>query len=151
MGASIQHFKIDAPGTVWWLVSPTLYPAANSLSSSLSELGPYFTFWASLCSPRPCALPGLCAPPGMFDQLNRIPGTRWMVCCCLFSSVISDSVQPHGLYPTRHLCPWDSPGKNPGVGCHALLQGIFPTQRLNLGLLHCRQIPYSLSHQGNPR
>ena len=35
-----------------------------------------------------------------------------------------------------------------GVGCHFLLQGIFPTQRLNLGLLHYRQIPYSLSHQG---
>ena len=35
------------------------------------------------------------------------------------------------------LCPWDSPGKNTGVGCHALLQGIFPTQRLNLCLLHC--------------
>ena len=33
------------------------------------------------------------------------------------------------------LCPWDSPGKNTGVGCHALLQGLFLTQRLNLGLL----------------
>ena len=47
------------------------------------------------------------------------------------------------LLPTRLLCPWDSPGKNTGVGCHALLQRIFPTQGLNLGLLHCRQI---LSH-----
>ena len=37
----------------------------------------------------------------------------------------------------RLLCPWASPGKNIGVGCHALLQGIFPTQGLNLGLLHC--------------
>ena len=44
----------------------------------------------------------------------------------------------------------DSPGKNTGVGCHALLQGIFPTQRLNPGLPHCRQILYHLSHQGNP-
>ena len=40
------------------------------------------------------------------------------------------------------LCPWDSPGKNTGVGCHFLLQGIFPTQGLNPGLLHCRQILY---------
>ena len=40
---------------------------------------------------------------------------------------LSDSVQPYGLQPTRLLCPWDSPGKNTGVGCHALLQGIFPT------------------------
>ena len=44
----------------------------------------------------------------------------------------------------------DSPGKNTGVGCHALLQGIFPTQGLNPGLLHCRQIFYSLSHPGKP-
>ena len=44
----------------------------------------------------------------------------------------------------------DSPGKNSGVGCHALLQGIFPTQGLNPGLLHCRQILYGLSHQGSP-
>ena len=44
----------------------------------------------------------------------------------------------------------DSPGKNAQVGCHALLQGSFPTQGLNPGLLHCRQILYSLSHQGSP-
>ena len=47
-------------------------------------------------------------------------------------------------------CPWDSPGKNTGVGCHALLQGIFPTQGSNPGLLHHRQILYHLSHQGSP-
>ena len=44
------------------------------------------------------------------------------------------------------LGPWDFPGKNTGVGCHVLLQGIFPTQGLNLGLLHCRQMLYCLSH-----
>ena len=44
----------------------------------------------------------------------------------------------------------DSPGKNTGVGCHALLQGIFPTQGSNPHLLHCRQILYHLSHQGSP-
>ena len=44
--------------------------------------------------------------------------------------------------------PWDSPGKNTGVGSHFLLQGIFQTQVSNLGLLHCRQILYCLSHQG---
>ena len=42
----------------------------------------------------------------------------------------------------------DSPGKNTGVGCHALLQGIFPIQGSNLGLLHYKQILYHLSHQG---
>ena len=45
----------------------------------------------------------------------------------------------------------DSPGKNTGVGCHALLQGIFPTQGSNPGLPHCRWILYRLSHQGSPR
>ena len=44
----------------------------------------------------------------------------------------------------------DSPGKNTGMGCHALLQGIFPTQGSNPGLLHCKQILYRLSHQGSP-
>ena len=49
------------------------------------------------------------------------------------------------------LWPWDFPGKNTGVGSHSLLQGIFPTQGSNPGLLHCRQIFYRLRHQGNPR
>ena len=62
-------------------------------------------------------------------------------------SVMSDSLQPHGLKPTRLLHPWDSPGKNTGVGYHFLLQGIFPTQGSNPGLLHYRQTLYPLSHQ----
>ena len=47
-------------------------------------------------------------------------------------------------------CPWDFPGKSTGVGCHFLLQGIFVTQGSNPGLLHYRQILYSLSHRGSP-
>ena len=46
--------------------------------------------------------------------------------------------------------PWDSPGKNTGVGCHSFLQGILPTQQSNPGLLYCKQILYLLSHQGSP-
>ena len=61
--------------------------------------------------------------------------------------VVSNSLRPHGPQSARLLCPWDTPGKNIAVGCHALPQGIFPTQRLNPGLLHCRQILYCLSHQ----
>ena len=53
----------------------------------------------------------------------------------------------HEPQPTRLLCPWDSPGKSTGVGCHFLLQGIFPTQGSNLGLPHCTQMLYRLSHQ----
>ena len=57
---------------------------------------------------------------------------------------------PRGLWPARLLCLWDSPGKNTGLGFHPLLQGIFHTRGSNLGLLHCRQILYCLSHQGSP-
>ena len=46
------------------------------------------------------------------------------------------------------LCPWGFPGKDIGVGCHSLLQEVFPTQGLNPGLLLCRQILYRLSHLG---
>ena len=59
-------------------------------------------------------------------------------------SVLSDSLQPHGLYS-----PWNSPGQNTAVGSLSLLQGIFPTQGLNPDLLDCRQILYQLSHQGS--
>ena len=55
---------------------------------------------------------------------------------------MSDSLWPHGLYS-----PWKSPGQNTGIGILSLLQGIFPTQGLNLGLLHCRWILYQLSHK----
>ena len=58
-----------------------------------------------------------------------------MVCVCKVASVVSNSLQRYRLQPTRLLCPWDSTGKNSGVGCHFLLQGIFPTQGLNLCLL----------------
>ena len=66
-------------------------------------------------------------------------GTGFLSCthACSVASGMSDCVQPYGLLlPTRLLCPWDSPGKNTGVGCHALLQGIFPTQGSNPNLLH---------------
>jgi len=60
-------------------------------------------------------------------------------------SVVSDSFQPHGLYSL-----WNSPGQNIGVGSLSLLQGIFPTQESNQGLLHCRWILYQLSYQRIP-
>ena len=62
--------------------------------------------------------------------------------------VVSDSLWLHGLEPTRLLCLWNPTGKNTRVVSCSLLQGIFPTQRLNPGLLCCRQILYHLSHQG---
>ena len=60
--------------------------------------------------------------------------------------ITSSSLQPHGLYS-----PLNSSGQNTGVGSVSLLQGIFPTQGSNPGLLHCRWILYQLSHKGSPR
>ena len=60
-------------------------------------------------------------------------------------SVVSDSLPPYGLYS-----PWNSSGQNTGVDSLSLLQGIFPTQGSNPGLLHCRRILYQLSHKGSP-
>ena len=65
-------------------------------------------------------------------------------------SVMPDSLQPHGLQPTRRLCPRDFPGKDTGLGCRFLLQGIFPIQGSNSRLLHCRQILYQPSCKGSP-
>ena len=74
--------------------------------------------------------------------------------CCeresVSGSIMTDSLQLPGPQPARLLCPWNSPGKNTGVLSHPLLQGIFPTQGLNSGLLYCRQILYQLSYQGSP-
>ena len=53
------------------------------------------------------------------------------MCCVLSHSVLSNSLQPHGLLFTRLLCPWDFPGKNTEMSCHFLLQGIFSTQGSN--------------------
>ena len=65
---------------------------------------------------------------------------KWKSC-----SVVSDSLQPHGLYN-----PWNSPGQNTRMGSLFLFQGIFPTQGWNPGLPHCRWILYQLSPKGSP-
>ena len=67
---------------------------------------------------------------------------KWSESC----SVASNSLGPHGLYN-----PWNSPGQHTGVGCHFLLQGIFPTQGSNPGLPHCTRILYQLNHLGSPK
>ena len=64
--------------------------------------------------------------------------------------VIVAQLYPTLCDPARLLCPWNSLGKNIGVGSHSLLEGIFLIQRSNPSLLYCRWILYHLSHQGNP-
>ena len=90
---------------------------------------------------------------GTYSKLWRI--SRWRQGECVFSgaSVVSDSLWPPRLQPSRLLCSWDSPGKNFGVGCHFLLQGIFLTQGLNphhLCLLHWQAGSLPLVPPGKP-
>ena len=71
------------------------------------------------------------------------------VCVC---SVVSNFLQTHGMQPTRFLCPWNFSGRNTGVGCHFLLQGIFPIQGSNWclqRLLHWQADSLPLSHLGS--
>ena len=67
---------------------------------------------------------------------------------CLVAQSCMTLCNCRGCSPPGSSVHGDSPGKSTGVGC--LLQGIFPTQRSNPGLLHCRQILYRLSHQEAP-
>ena len=72
-------------------------------------------------------------------------------CFCLVASVVSDSLQPHGLQPARFLVHGIIPGKYTGADCHFLLQGLFLTQGLNTGLLYWQAGSLqSLNHQGSP-
>ena len=104
----------------------------------------------------PANTPGICCVETIYQQAT---GGVCMVtlkekldyCESVSRSVCLTLCDPHGLWSTGLLCPWDSPGQNTGVHSQSLLQGIFPTQGLNLGLLHCRQSLYSLSQQGSPR
>ena len=85
--------------------------------------GRFFTHWANREAPRTSCL---LVPP---------------LCLTLCNSM--------DWSPNRLLCPWNSPGKSPGLGSHSLPHRIFPTQGLNPGILHCRWTLHCLSCQGN--
>ena len=95
--------------------------------------------WAFLYRPSPSSL----------STMNFTGFFAWLPqTAVLCSALLSLSAAQSG--PTRLFRPWYSPGKNTGMGCHALLQGIFPTQVSSPRLPHCRWILYPLSHQGSP-
>ena len=122
-------------------------------------------YWSGLSFPSPGGLPNpgmeprspalqadalTSESPGMFSVHGILQAKVLEWASIPFSksesrSVVSDSLQPHGLYS-----PWNSPGQNTGVGDLSLLQGIFPIQGLNPRLSHCRWILYQLSHRGSP-
>ena len=78
-----------------------------------------------------------------FDNLDNLPKL-----CCLVAQLYLTLCDPIDWEPARLLCPGDFPGKNTGVGCHALLQGIFPTQGLSPCLSHL-QVLYHKHHLGS--
>ena len=82
---------------------------------------------------------------------KRNPVLTHAVCVCLVAQSYPTSCDPMDCSPPGSSVHGDPPGKNTGVGCHALFQGIFPNQGSKLGLPHCRWILYHLSHQGSPR
>ena len=115
----LSHFSC-----VW--LSATLWTVACQVPLSMGFSRQ--EYWRGLLFPSPGDLPA-----SGIETSPTVTSIAQVSC-----SVVSDSLRPHGLEPTRLLCPWDSPGKNTGVVCYFLLQGIFPTRGLNphlLGLL----------------
>ena len=131
------HCPLDSPGEDWESVAHCGYPLINissflaSCPHSSLELPPVVVgFMCRLAWAKGC--------PKQVKHYLLAGKTLFLGCfwknacvhaCCLFSPVWL--FVTCGLYPPRLLCPWDSPGKNIGVGCHALLLGIFLTQGLN--------------------
>ena len=87
----------------------------------------------------------------LLDMRFELALTLILCCAVLSHSVVSDSLQLHWTVAHQAPLSMDSPGKNTGMGCHALLQGTFLTQGLNMCLLHCRQMLYCLSHWGSTK
>ena len=79
--------------------------------------------------------------PSIKEKWSEVKITQVCSTLCDFMDCSPPGTSVHG----------DSPGKNTAVDCHFLLQGIFPTQGLNPGLLHCRRILYQMSHKESPR
>jgi len=85
------------------------------------------------------------------SRLRKADASLKGICCCyLVDTSCLTLCDPIDCSPSRLLCPWNFSGKNTGVGCHFLLQGIFPTQESNPHLLHWQLDSLPLSHQGSP-
>ena len=125
--------------------------------NKIQQIFPSHGSWAQDCPPtwriRDARLPG---SQSWKSVLGARGGAKMFLLLLSFTckrhfffleshSVMSNSLRPHGLWS-----PWNSPGQNTRVGSLSLLQGIFPSQESNWGLLHCRWILYQLSYQGRP-
>ena len=123
---------------------------AELVSLDLCQCGCSVMLWmrAGVFAP-PAHVPGLLWSHSLSSLLGQMTllslaclTLLFYVIVCVSPSVVSNSLRPHRLRSARLLCPWNSPGKNTGVGCHSLIQGIFPIQGSDPCILHCRQILY---------
>ena len=115
----------------------------TDIQAGVYYVSPFVTWWShALCH---CSL--------LFRLSTK---DLWQIfhSCCVLCLVSQSCLTLSGLMdcsPPGSSAHGDSPGQDAGVGCHSLLQGIFPTHGLSPGLPHCRQILYHLSHHGGPR
>ena len=124
--------------------------ASITLQKSKSHFPiPVFHLWAPWLWARPVLAPFQISN---LPKLSEPQFPHWSNLYHYRTSLIAlkVKVKVSQLCPTLYS-PWNSPDQNIGVGSHLLLQGIFPTQGSNSGLLHCGQILYQLSHKGSPR
>ena len=135
----------DLHSCVWVFMTPWTVACQAPLSMEYSRQ----EYWSGQRFPSPGIFPAQGMNPGLphWRQILYHLSRHGSPPKSESFSVVSGSLRPHGLCATRLLCPWNSPGKNTGVGGHSLLQEIFLTQGSNPGFLHCRQTLYHLSHQ----
>ena len=124
----VKFLQIDMKEASVPVFSPWLVETAVTLPFPIS-VHSFLPIWESLC-----------------------PYFAFLYACmlCLVDQLCLTLCDPMDCSPPSSSLHGDSPGKYTGVGCHALLQRIFPTQGSNPGLPHCRWILYHLSHQGSP-
>ena len=144
----LNHFSHVQLCATLWTIQPAKLPCPQDSPGKNTGVGCHALLQGTLLTRRsnPCLM-----SPALADRFFTTNAT-WeaqlnitMTSESESRSVVTSSFQPHGLYS-----PWNSPGQNTGVCSLSLLQGIFPTQGSNPGLVHYRWILYHLSHKGNP-
>ena len=88
--------------------------------------------------------------PAILEWQKTFAAVYDVCCCCCFASVVSDSVRPHRRQPTRLPGPWDSPGKNTGMGCHFLLQCMKVKSQSEVAQSRLLATPWTAAHQAPP-
>ena len=152
---SLSFFLLEVVFRFFWLVEGPIW-CASGFRSHFSQQNSFlhqYTGWAyqermACVLSDTAVLTNVWAFEGWSSSLVELPDLEKVKVKSL--NRVRLFVTPWIVACTRLLCPWDFLCKSTGLGCHFLLQGIFPTQGLNPGLPHCRQTLYHLSHQGSP-